>query len=241
MTTVSAFGDSDPHQRLSQARELARQVRRTQRATWFPLLVFALVTLAAIPVHRAGHPAGTICRTVRDAGRLPLYTCVAHNSATYVYWPVALVLSYVVIAAFYVHQSRARGVGSRIRPYVIAGLAISGVVTAASIWSAHHPPIGQVDILGWHAQGVDLYRFLGPAGAIGFGLLVLAFVERNLALFAVTVGYLVIALAPVDFGWAIAPPSRWAFVPQTTIDGGVLLAAAIAFALVQRPLRRSSR
>ena len=45
MTSESAPrpGD-DPRELLAGARELTQRVRRAQRATWFPLLVFAAVT-----------------------------------------------------------------------------------------------------------------------------------------------------------------------------------------------------
>ena len=238
MTAPPAFGSSEPHEQLSHVRELTRQVRHSQRATWFPLLVFALVTFVAIPVSRAGHPVRDSCRTLGGPSpALPLQVCAAHNSAAFVYWPIALVLAYVAIAAFYVHRAGLRGVGSRVRTYVVAGVVITVVVTAASIWAEHNPPAGAHDLLGWHAQEVDLYRLVGPASAIGFALLVLAAVERSLALLAVSIGYLVIALVPVDFGWTVQQPSRWAFVPHLVIDGSVLLAAGIAFALVQRPIR----
>jgi hypothetical protein len=240
MSTVPSFGDSDPQRQLARTRELTRLVRRTQRATWFPLIVFAAVTFLAAPVHLAGHPSAIVCRSVA----VP-YTgssrqvCAAHNSATFVYWPIALVVAYIVIATYYILQSRRRGVGSRIHAYVIAGVALTLVVTAASIWAAHSPPIGQYDILGWHLRAMAVYRFLGPGSAIGFGLLVLALVERNLPLFAVTVCYLGVALVPIDFGWVIAPPSRWSLLPHLIIDGGMLFAAGLAFALIQRPLRRT--
>jgi len=34
---------------LAAVRRLTRQVRRAQRGTWFPLLVFAAITLISIP------------------------------------------------------------------------------------------------------------------------------------------------------------------------------------------------
>ena len=54
MTTECAHPGDDPHRLLSNTRELAQRVRKEQRATWFPLLVLAAVTFAAIPVHRYG-------------------------------------------------------------------------------------------------------------------------------------------------------------------------------------------
>src|ERR1700759_66187 len=111
MTAAQPFGESGPHARLSLTRDLARRVRLRQRATWFPPLVFAIVTYVAIPVTRTGHAIGGIC-TSSGAGAPPgVVVCVAHNSAAFIYWSVALVVAYVVIAAFYLWFSRTRGVG----------------------------------------------------------------------------------------------------------------------------------
>src|ERR1035437_3425036 len=90
--------EHDPRAQLSLTRDLARRVRREQRATWFPLLVFAVITFLAILVTRTGHAAGLVCRSVQ--GPPPGATvCLAHNSASFVYWPIALVLAYVHIVA----------------------------------------------------------------------------------------------------------------------------------------------
>jgi predicted small integral membrane protein len=240
MTTQPAYAGGDPRQALWQAQELARGVRRAQRATWFPLLVFAAVTLAAIPVYRYGHFAKT-CRSVPaptpgPGGRV----CSIYSSTGYVYWPIALVLAYAAIAAFYLRRSRARGVGTRIRPYVVAGIVIAVALTAISLWEANHPPVDPRDFLGLHVgQGFELVnRLASPACAIGLALLVLAWAERNRALLAVTVGYLVIVLVPIDFGWVLTRPSPWVFLPRLVIDGGVLLLAGLGFAVAQRPAGR---
>src|SRR5258705_12206249 len=46
MTTDTAYPGDDPDRLLSNTRELAQRVRKEQRATWFPLLVFAALTFA---------------------------------------------------------------------------------------------------------------------------------------------------------------------------------------------------
>lgn len=241
MTTESAYAGGDPHRLLSSVRELAQRVRKAQRATWFPLLVFAAVTFAAVPVHRYGHYA-TTCGAIRTtgpagpAGRV----CVGYSTAGFVYWPIALVLAYAVIAAFYVHRSRARGVGTRVRPYVTTGIIVAVLLTCASLWAAHHPPIGGHDILGLHVQAQSLasfHRLASPACAIGLALLVLAWAERSRALLVLTLGYLAIVLVPISFGWVMTRPSPWFFLPHLVIDGSVLLLGAIGFALAQRPAR----
>jgi hypothetical protein len=232
MTTDSAYPGDDPHRLLASTRELARGVHRAQRATWFPLLVLAAVTFASIPAFY-GHYTLT-CRAVPPAGRV----CTVYSTAAFVYWPIALVLAYVVIAAFYIHRSRARGVGTRVRPYVTAGIIIAVVLTCASLWAVHHPPVGGYDFLWLHGpqSWALFFRLASPFGAIGLALLVLAWAERNLALLVFTVGYLVIVLVPITFGWVI-PLSPWSFLPRLVIGGSVLLLGGIGFALAQRPAR----
>jgi hypothetical protein len=79
MTTESAYAGDDPRRLLSSARELARRVRKAQHATWTPLLVFAAVTFASIPVSRySGHHAGT-CAAVPE-GRI----CAAYSTEVFV-------------------------------------------------------------------------------------------------------------------------------------------------------------
>jgi hypothetical protein len=236
MTTESAYPGDDPRRLLASTRELAQRVRRAQRATWFPLLVLAAVTFASIPVLRYGHVTLT-CRAVSPAGKV----CRVYTSAAFVYWPIALVLAYAAIAAFYIHRSRARGVGTRVWPYVTAGIIIAVVLTCASLWAAHHPPAGGLAFLwlqGPQSWGL-FFRLASPSGAIGLALLVLAWAERTRALLVFTLGYLVIVLVPITFGWVIppVPPSPWAFLPRVVIQGSVLLLGGIGFALAQRPAR----
>lgn len=72
-----------------------------------------------------------------------------------------------------------------------------------------------------------------PAGATGVALLVLAWLERHLALLLFAVGYLVVVLVPVNFGWGTHWGSVWGFAPQTVINGSVLLLGGLGFALAQ--------
>ena len=69
-----------------------------------------------------------------------------------------------------------------------------------------------------------------PAGAIGVALLVLAWLERHVALLVFALGYLAVVLVPINFGWG-TPGSQSAFVPMLVISGGVLLLGAAGFAL----------
>ena len=82
-------------------------------------------------------------------------------------------------------------------------------------------------------------RLTSPFAAIGLALLVLAWVERSWGLLAFTLGYLVVVLVPVTFGWVVSPP--WTFVPRLVTTGGLLLLGGIVFALARRPARPTTR
>ena len=221
MTTEAAHPGDDPGRLLSNTRELAQRVRKDQRATWFPLLVFAVLTFASIPVRRySGHHL--------DCLAVPR-VCTVYSDAEFVYWPIALVLAYVAIAAFYIRRSRARGVGTRVLPYAIAGIIIAVALTGVALWELHNPPVHPLGLNGL------AYQLARPEAAIGFALLVLAWAERNRALLLLTLAYLAAVLVPITFGW-VQPDPPWYFYPAV-FQGSVLLLGAIGFALAQLPRR----
>jgi hypothetical protein len=230
MTSDTAYPGDDPRRLLLDTRELAQRARAAQRATWFPLMVFAAVTFGATPVYRYGGHQLT-CILGHGAGA-PVRACFVYSNVQFAYWPIALVLAYAVIAALYIRRSRARGIETRVRPYAIAGVVIAVALTGAALWQAHNPLIGPANGL----TGLGLRLASGQA-VIGLGLLVLAWAERNRALLVLTAAYLVVVLARVSFGWDLAPLSHWSFVPRLVIDGSLLLLGGLGFALAQRPLR----
>jgi hypothetical protein len=228
MTSEAAHPGGDPRWLLSQASALTRRVRREQRATWFPLLVFAVLTFGSIPVRRyAGHYL--TCRATLSG-----QTCVAYSNADLLYWPTAIVVAYVAIMAFYIRRTRARGVETRVRPYAVAGIIIAVVLSSAAFWEYHYPQPSQV-VFG--VSGLS-YRLAGPGTAIGLALLVLGWAERSFALLVVTVTYLAVALVPITFGWTSFDPP-WYSTPAIS-QGTVLMLTGIGFALTQRPLRSSA-
>jgi hypothetical protein len=224
MTDSPVSPQDGPRELLSATRRLTRQVRQAQRGTWFPLLLFAALTLASIPIIRYNrHPID--CRALHP----DLRVCIAFAPASYVYWPLALVLAYAAIAAFYVHRARRRGVGTRVRPYVITGVIIAVVATGISLWLVTHP--GVIGYPSFAPPGFLLLRLVSPQGAIGLALLVLARVERNRALLVFGLVYLVI----VGFGWILIPRSPWLFLASTA---AVLLLGSLGFALAERRAQR---
>ncbi|PZG18844.1 hypothetical protein C1I95_12870 [Micromonospora craterilacus] len=229
MTSDATPVGGDPRRLLADARDLARRVRLTQRVTWLPLLVLALVTFGAIPVYRYGHVVSD-CHPV-DGGEV----CEVWFQTVTFYWLAAVLLAYVVIAYGYLRVTRARGVDARVLPYAVAGAALVGLGFAfAAVWIRLNP-LTHPEEPSAFAQ--VLFRLLDPPGAIGLALLVLAWLERHVALLLFTLGYLTVVLVPINFGWgAHWGPHTW-FIPQLVINGGVLLLGSAGFALTQR-LRR---
>ncbi|HWF40572.1 MAG TPA: hypothetical protein VN683_00685, partial [Acidothermaceae bacterium] len=59
-------------------------------------------------------------------------------------------------------------------------------------------------------------------------------IERNWALLAFAIGYLVIVVGALNFGWDITRSSHWVFLPHLVILGGVLIAGGVCFLVAER-------
>ncbi|WP_433212653.1 hypothetical protein ACQP00_00420 [Dactylosporangium sp. CS-047395] len=230
MASDAVPAGGDPRRVLADVREMARRVRLAQRVTWLPLLLLGLVTLGAILVYRFTDPVLSECRQLSD-GQI----CKVWYRSAQIYWLSALVLAYLAIAAGYVLVARRRGLGARIRPYVLTGLGLLVVAAAAATtWGAlDHPYYPDAP-----PQFVQfLFRVLDPGGMIGLALLVLAWLERRISLLAFTLVYLLVVLVPINFGWGEGWGSNWQFAPQLAINGGLLLLGALGFAIAGRRAR----
>ncbi|WP_229069032.1 hypothetical protein [Actinoplanes sp. DH11] len=231
MTAESISAGDDPRRLLADVRGLAQRVRLDQRVTWLPLLVLGLVSLGAIVVHRLTSPELLECQAMPDGSQV----CQVWFQAVQIYWWVALVAAYVLIAVGYRRVARKRGLGTRMWPYVITGVALVVISAAVSgVWGVLDNPYFP-DVPPASVQ--FLLRLADPTGAIGVALLVLAWLERRPALLIFTVGYLVVALTPINFGWGEHWGSNWEFAPQLVINGGLLLLGSAGFLLAHR-LRR---
>jgi hypothetical protein len=217
--------------------QLAQQVRRAQRATWFPLVLLGLVVAGATPFYGVGHGMHVTCGPVtRTAGGSERECVASVGWPALAYWSVALVVAYVVIAGFYVLRARRRGVGTRIVPYAWAGIATLALVLA-SVWPAQRylgnlrPP----STVGVVVHGLD------PLLAIGIALFVLAWVERHRALLVFALAYTAVAVFETlhsvakllrEIGWVV--PSHWVFLPGLWLAAVVLLLGGAGFAVAER-------
>ena len=227
MTTDPVSADGDPRRLLADARGLARRVRVARRVTWLPLLVLAVVILGAIPVYRFSHPILSDCRTIADG-----QVCKGWWAAAQTYWLVAMAAGYAVIAWGYVRVAQARGLGARVLPYAITGVALAVLFTAAMTLLARTDALAYPHEPDGFARLV--FRLIDFTGTIGLALLVLAWLERHVALLIFALVYLAVVLVPINFGWGDGWGPQWAFAPTLVITGGVLLLGSAGFALWRR-------
>ena len=230
MATASQPPADDPQRLLADTRRLAQRVRRAQRATGSALLVLGATVLTAIPFYEYGHSVVWHCQA-RAGGRV----CALYPTLALAYWPVAMVLAYTLIGMIFVRQARSRGVGARVRPYVIGGIVLAVAATLITVHNLQDPlswgDLGFVHVLPGSAAGARLYRLVSPLGVIGLGLLVLARVERSRALAAFSAVYLVAVAATAPSGFH----SGRLFLPGVLVPGLVLLAGSAVFAILERP------
>jgi hypothetical protein len=228
MSNQSASASNDPRVLLSTTQDLTQRVRLAQRGAWFPLLVFAAVTFGAIPFSRyGGHP--THCSSVQGGGSV----CRIHSTLALWYWPIALVVAFVLISWFYLRRSEERGVGTRVQPFVAVGIVLTALSALWAFWAAAHPAFLVATLhVGPNEPSRFLYRIASPAGVIGLALLLLAWIERSRPLLIVTVVYLLVAVSTVGIDW-FSHPTPWAFLPHLVIDGSVLLIGGIVLAATQ--------
>lgn len=230
MTADSIVPADDPRRLLSDLRALTHRVRLDQRMTWAALLVLGVLTLAAVPFDWFG-------MTVRCAPDGP---CEFARRGMLYYWPPATVVAYAAIAVWYARAARARGLGARVLPYAVTGAVTAVVFPAAwlavATYFADHPLPSEPLPYWWFV--VD--RLVMPWGMIGVTLLVLAWLERHVALLLFTVAYLVLVLLvlPTNSGYG---PAHWSIqlqmaVPQVIV-GAVLLLGAIGFRAAHRRRR----
>src|SRR5690242_12403768 len=140
MTDASVPSPGTPHEVLAGLRDLTGRVRAAQRGTWLPLLLFGVLTLGGILVDHFTFSVHTVstCPAGPGSTGAVLTGCTVTRQGSLVYWTLGIAVVYAATALFYTRRSRNRGVGTPVRPYVLAGIVLVALVAATSFWGTRH-------------------------------------------------------------------------------------------------------
>lgn len=230
-------GTSDPAEAaalLDEVRKLRRDARSARHAYWFPLVLFSLLTFAAVPFYVPPRVPERLAGVTQVAGSsVPLLSgspgfLVRNYLGSY--WLVALFGGLALTLLWYRRHARRVGLRTPSRGYVIT----VGVLTGLALIL---PLLAQIPGLGFLVMPLpgDLtIRGTVPFLIIAAGVCVLAWAERSIGLAVIAAVYtgtaLLASLYDVEnvlyrLGWNASPG-----VPNVLLPAVVLLiAGAIAF------------
>jgi hypothetical protein len=194
--------------------------RSRVRAAWFPLVVFGVITLATIPLYSRpfAYPGGG--SFAFGPYLTPYYAGLPGSRsqlAAYLFWLFAAPLGYLACALWYRRRARWVGVTFRWERWVVAGLALFGLLQVMLALPVNEPGRAVADGMGGVSGElgatspvadllIGLAAWLSPLVAVAIGLLVLAWVERSRVVAAVAVLYGAFAIVVNTYGPGEIPP-----------------------------------
>jgi hypothetical protein len=212
------------HALLTGAQRAAAQARARSRASWFPLVVFGLLILGALPLFvYPGSADGFSSPSSRLDGVLGGWFLPRSGRWVAVYWLVALPVGYLATATYFRRRARRTGVASRPGPLVLTGVLLLAVLVVVSLQ-------GYVGIL----PGNLVVRGLSPLLTVAVGLVVLAVADRSPALGGIALVFLGITLLVTLYdlvnvvyrlGWQV--PYRFDAWPNVVLPGVFLLVCGL--------------
>jgi len=231
---------------LSDMRRLKRDARSARHAYWFPLVIFGVLTCAAIPFYVLPSASSGETASGRPEPYMPFLGgspgFLVHNYLGY-YWLVALLGGLTLTLLWYRRHARRIGLKTPSRGYVTTVGVLTGLALVLPILA---------QIFRW-AYLLTLWpgdltiRGTFPFLIIAVGLWVLARAERSWALGGIAAAYTGVALLASLYdienllfrlGWNPSP-SQWQLttLPNVLLPALVLLVAGGAAFLVQRRQR----
>jgi hypothetical protein len=215
----------DPAALLLEVENLRARTRRSGRSWWFPLTLFGVLLICAAPLYRISYVGdGSFDMPGFLMPVVALFSGVVtdHPVLTAIYWVVALTVGFVGSGLWYRREAHRIGLRRPVRAFVLTGLAITvGLVILQTV-----PYVGY--LLFW----VSFRGTLGIA-VIAVALLVLARLERSVALSVVAVAFLGLAavvstynLENLVFPWEVIR-GEWAGATAVVAPGLVLLVAGL--------------
>jgi hypothetical protein len=244
-------GNTEPAELLGELATLRRRARAGRHAYWLPLVLFGVLSCAALPFYRPAYlvtASGLGGRPVAMAGSVPAGmpllggNPVRESFFLGYYWLVALVGGYLLCAVWYRRHARLAGLQTPARAYVVTGV----VLTAAALLL---PPLSQFRALSWLSvlwPGDLVFRGTFPFLIIAAGLWVLAWAERSRVLAATALVYSGAALLVSLSGGSNllaslgAVPGLWQATAVNVLLPAVVLLAAGAGAAVAAGRRRAA-
>lgn len=227
-TSEPAFDGAQARAWVEQVRSLRRRARLARRGSWFPLVLFGLVTLGSTPLYLppgAQPGPGTSSQqigVVHTLGWFPGGLLTGSPTNLAIFWLVAGPLAYLATAAFYWVMARRRGVATSPWSYVATGLGLFALLVVTTTVGVF--PFGDLVIRG-----------LTPLLAVAIGLFVLARAERSWALFGFSAAFfaLVVLANLYDMENAAYRLGLGTSGPQVNVVvvGAVLVLAGVGFAL----------
>ncbi len=235
---------------LQDVRKLRADARSARHAYWFPLVLFGLLTVAAMPFYLLPTiPTGWRVEIFRHgAPVLPLLgggSFSAQPGLQY-YWLAALVGGLLLTLLWYRQHAHRVGLRTPARPYVITFVVLLVVSVVLPLVAM----TGGVTPLQLLLPGDLTVRGTFPFLIIAAGLWALAWAERSRALTIIAAIYTGVALLASLYdlenvlfrlGWA-PTGDQWRFtsLPDVALPALVLLVAGVASFLVQRRQRRAA-
>jgi hypothetical protein len=198
----------EPGQLLSHLARLRRQARAARHGYWFPLVIFGLLTLVAIPLYSAAGPVGwSGYSPVVHVAYYPLGRAIPLGPSMFAplafviewYWPFALALGFLLTVLWYRWHASQTGVETRAHGYLVTGLVLTVAATVLPVL-LFRPPLP-----GW-----PFLPNLWLTGTVAFliiavGLWVLAWAERSKGLAFIALGYTAVTLLIGAFNVRAAP------------------------------------
>jgi hypothetical protein len=234
---------------LRAAKNWRSLTRAMRHGSWFPLVLFGLLTLAAAPLFWTTIPrcpiGETACSFVQNRG--PLGNPFVHGPVgsgigrwISVYWVVAVPLGYLATVLYYRHRARRTGVAGRIWPAVIGGLALLALMVGSFATRGIVPGVF-VPVFLLEGRGLE------PLLVIGIGLGILARLEHNRGLVVFALLFLALAVLAnlynmenevYRLGWNL--PVGAGNLPNLVVPGLFLLVGGAGFWWADRRVLRGS-
>jgi hypothetical protein len=235
-----------PGDLLGELATLRHRVRATRHAYWFPLVLFGLIGIGAVPFYLLSAPPGVTGRSAWTVVA-PATPVLAGNGISSLgrgssllgfYWLLALVAGFLLMMAWYRRHARQAGVTSPVRPAAITGIALTIV---ALIGPAIARAVGSQWLwlpFPWFLTIHGMYPFL----IIGISLCVLARSERSRALTLIAIVYLAAAVVACSYDvenqvarFGYYTSANWFMVlPNAALPVGVLLLSGATASLYRR-------